>query len=223
MRHYETVDRLVPVPIYCQIMWIYLLQGISLGFAAAVQPGPLSTYLVSETLKSGWRRTLPAIFAPFLSDGPIAALMLLLLSRTPTRLLQLMSLPGGVFVLYLAFGAWTKWRSSAPGPDTATRGSRTAIKAAVINLLNPNPYLGWSLVLGPLMLKGWRETPLHGIAFVLAFYATMLAGLGGLVMIFNEARALGPRINRTLIGASALALALCGLYLLGQGVVVFRK
>ncbi|MBP1599095.1 MAG: Lysine exporter protein, partial [Acidobacteria bacterium] len=63
MRHYETVDRLVPVPIYCQIMWIYLLQGISLGFAAAVQPGPLSTYLVSETLKSGWRRTLPAIFA----------------------------------------------------------------------------------------------------------------------------------------------------------------
>jgi len=70
--------------------------------------GPLSTYLVSETLKSGWRRTLPAIFAPFLSDGPIAALMLLLLSRTPTRLLQLMSLPGGVFVLYLAFGSWNQ-------------------------------------------------------------------------------------------------------------------
>ncbi len=204
-------------------MWICLLQGISLGFAAAVQPGPLSTYLVSETLKSGWRRTLPAIFAPFLSDGPIAALMLLLLSRTSTRLLQLMSLPGGVFVLYLAFRAWTNWRSSAPGPDTATRDSRTVIKAAMINLLNPNPYLGWSLVLGPLMLKGWRESPVHGIAFVLAFYATMLAGLGGLVMIFHGARALGPRINRALIGASALALTLCGLYLLGQGVAVFRK
>lgn len=87
-------------------MWIYLLQGISYGFAAAVQPGPLSTYLVSETLKSGWRRTLPAVFAPLLSDGPIAALMLLLLSRTPNRLLQLMSLPGGIFVLCLAFGAW---------------------------------------------------------------------------------------------------------------------
>jgi threonine/homoserine/homoserine lactone efflux protein len=202
-------------------MWIYLLQGISYGFAAAVQPGPLSTYLVSETLKSGWRRTLPAVFAPLLSDGPIAALMLLLLSRTPNRLLQLMSLPGGIFVLYLAFGAWENWRSCSPGPETDAQGSRTVIKAALVNLLNPNPYLGWSLVLGPLMLKGWREAPAHGIAFVLAFYLTMLAGLGVLVMLFNGARALGPRINRVLVGASALALAFCGLYLLGQGVAVF--
>ena len=204
-------------------MWIYLLQGISYGFAAAVQPGPLSTYLVSETLKSGWRRTLPAVFAPLLSDGPIAALMLLLLSRTPNRLLQLMSLPGGIFVLYLAFGAWENWRSCSPGPETDAQGSRTVIKAALVNLLNPNPYLGWSLVLGPLMLKGWREAPVHGIAFVLAFYLTMLAGLGVLVMLFNGARALGPRINRVLVGASALALAFCGLDLLGQGVAVFRQ
>jgi threonine/homoserine/homoserine lactone efflux protein len=36
-------------------MLLYLLQGITYGFAAAVQPGPLQTYLISQTLRNGWR------------------------------------------------------------------------------------------------------------------------------------------------------------------------
>jgi threonine/homoserine/homoserine lactone efflux protein len=199
---------------------IHLLQGVTYGFAAAVQPGPLSTYLVSEALRTGWRRTLPAIFAPILSDGPIAFLMLLLLSQSPTRLLQLLSLPGGIYVLYLAFGVWTTWRASDYGADAVIPAGRSVIKAALINLLNPNPYLGWSLVLGPLLLKGWREAPVHGVAFVSAFYLTMLAGLGGLVFLFAGARSLGERIRGGLVGLSALALAAFGLYLLVKGVLV---
>jgi threonine/homoserine/homoserine lactone efflux protein len=55
-------------------MWLYILQGIGYGFAAAAQPGPFQTYLISQTLIKGWKPTLPAAFAPFLSDGPIIAL-----------------------------------------------------------------------------------------------------------------------------------------------------
>lgn len=64
-------------------MWLYLLQGIGYGFAAAAQPDPFQTYLISQTLLKGWKRTLPAAFAPLVSDGPIIALCLLVLSRVP--------------------------------------------------------------------------------------------------------------------------------------------
>jgi hypothetical protein len=40
-------------------MLIYLVLGITYGFAAGIMPGPLSTYLVSRTLEARWRRTLP--------------------------------------------------------------------------------------------------------------------------------------------------------------------
>jgi len=199
-------------------MLIYLIQGATYGFAAAVQPGPLSTYLVAETLNSGWRRTFPAIFAPLISDGPIAVAMLLLLSRTPARVLQMLALPGGLFVLYLAFGAWRTWRSSGGGSQIdAARGNRTLLRAALVNFLNPNCYLGWSLVLGPMLLRGWREAPAHGLAVVTSFYVTMVAAMAGLVMLSHGARSLGRRINRALVGLSALALAAFGLYLTAKG------
>ena len=48
-------------------MTIYLIAGVALGFAAAVQPGPFITYLVSRVVVDGWRRTVPAVFAPLIA------------------------------------------------------------------------------------------------------------------------------------------------------------
>jgi threonine/homoserine/homoserine lactone efflux protein len=61
-------------------MWLYILQGIGYGFAAGAQPGPLQTYIISQTLLRGWSRTLPAALAPLISDGPIITICLLVLS-----------------------------------------------------------------------------------------------------------------------------------------------
>ena len=135
-------------------MLTYLILGMTYAFAAAVQPGPLQTYLISQTLSHGWRRTLPAAFCPLISDGPVIVLVLLVLSRVPVWLAQGLRLAGGVFVLYLAWGALKAWRGydardMAPAPSSLLR-------AALVNVLNPNPYISWSLVLGPLLLKAWR-------------------------------------------------------------------
>lgn len=62
-------------------MLFHLAQGAVYGFAAAVQPGPFLAYLISQTLRNGWRRTLPVVLAPLLSDGPIIVLVLFVLSR----------------------------------------------------------------------------------------------------------------------------------------------
>jgi threonine/homoserine/homoserine lactone efflux protein len=200
----------------------YLLFGITYAFAAAVQPGPFQAFLLAQALSRGWRRTLPAAFAPLLSDGPIILLVLLVLTRVPAWLVTLLQGLGGLFLLYLAFGAWKTWRNyaalqSVPLPEK----QQTLFKAALVNLLNPNPYLGWSLVMGPLLLKGWRETPVHGIALLVGFYVTLVACTLGIILLFAGARGLGPKVARALVGLSALALAAFGLYELWLGIGAF--
>ena len=141
-------------------MTAYLILGMTYAFAAAVQPGPFLTFLISRTLTNGWRRTIPAAFAPLLSDGPIIVLVLLVLSQMPGWLVQALQVAGGVFLLYLALGAFKTWRNyKAKDANEFDSTRQTVFKAVVVNLLNPAPYLGWSLVMGPLLLKGWREAP----------------------------------------------------------------
>ncbi len=199
-------------------MWPYLLQGIGFGFAAAVQPGPFQTYLVSQTLTKGWRRSLPAALAPLLSDGPIIALCLLVLSQVPAWLERILYLAGGLFILYLAFGAYKSWRGFDPTLPTPEMGNQQSVlKAALMNALSPGPYIYWTLVTGPILLRGWREAPLNGIGFLAGFYATIVASLAGIVLMFGMAQKLGPAFNRALVGLSALALFFFGLYQLWLG------
>ena len=201
-------------------MFIYLAQGVTFGFAAAVQPGPFQTYLVSRALHHGWRHTLPAALAPLISDGPIIILALVLLSRMPLWLEQILQIAGGLFLFYLAYGAYKTWREfQAAQVETIHSDTMGVLKAAAVNLLNPNPYLSWMLVMGPLLVKGWRESPAHGIALLLGFYGTMIFGSAGIVLLSSSARSLGPRLNRGLLGASALGLALFGLFQLWQGTI----
>ena len=199
-------------------MWLYILHGIGYGFAAAAQPGPFQTYLISQTLIKGWKRSLPAALAPLISDGPIIALSLFVLSQLPAGLQRFLYAAGGLFVLYLAYGAYMTWKNFDPNlPSIETKTQQSILKAALINTLNPNPYIFWSLVTGPILLTGWRETPVLGLAFLAGFYVTMILGLSAIIIVFGSARQLGPKINRTLLGLSAIALFCFGLVQLWLG------
>ncbi len=197
----------------------YLVAGAAYAFACAVQPGPVQAYLVAKTMSAGWRRTLPACFAPLLSDGPIIVVVLLVLSRLTDRFSHGLQTAGGVFLLYLAAAAFRSWRDSRQEAEPRAGGTgRTVFEAAFVNLLNPNPYLGWSLVMGPLLIKGWRESPSNGIALLVGFYATMVLTTAGIIALFGTARAAGPRVARALVGLSALALAGFAGYQLWSGI-----
>ena len=199
--------------------WLYIVQGIGYGFAAAVQPGPFQTYLISQTLTKGWKRMLPAALAPLISDGPIIALCLLVLSRVPSGLERFLYIAGGLFVLYLAYGAYKSWKKFDPNiPSSEARTQKSILNAALINMLNPNPYIFWSLVTGPILLAGWRETPIHGLGFMAGFYITMILGFCTIIITFGSARRLGPIVNHLLLGISAIALFCFGLYQLWLGV-----
>jgi len=200
-------------------MWLYIIQGIGYGFAAAVQPGPFQTYLISQTLSQGWKRTLPAALAPLTSDGPIIALSLLVLSQVPAWLQRFLQIAGGLFILYLAYGAYKSWKNFELNISSTESGThQLVLRATLINMLNPNPYIYWTLVTGPILLTGWRETPAKGVGFLTGFYVTMILSLATIILVFGIARQLGPTVNRALLGVSAVALFCFGLIQLWLGI-----
>ena len=202
----------------------YFVQGGGYGLAAAAQPGAFQTFVISQTLANGWRRTLPAALAPLISDGPILVLMLVILTRLPEWTRQLLHLASGVFILYLAWSAVTAWRKFNPGAFAAPAdGQRSLLKAAVMNLVSPGPYVFWGLVAGPVLVQAWSESPKCGLAFLAGFYVAMVATLAGIILLFGTARQIGPRVNRALLLICAIVLAGFGIFQLWLGVSLWLK
>jgi len=197
----------------------YLALGAVYGFAAAVQPGPFLAYLVSLVLSNGWRRALPVVLVPLLSDGPVIVLVLLVLSHVPLWWIQLLRFAGGFFILYLALGALRAWRGGGTLAQPVHDCRQSVLRAALLNLLNPAPYLFWGLVGGPLLLSGWREAPANGVGFLAGFYGAMVASMAGIVLLCACAGRRGDGLNRLLSGVSGAALAGFGLYQIALGIM----
>ena len=200
-------------------MFSYLIFGITYAFAAAVQPGPLQTYIISQTLEKGWRKTLPAAFAPIISDIPILILVLFLLNQMPDNFNIILRIGGGLFLFFLSFKAFRSWQDFDKNKTTSDEsGQQTLFNAVIVNLLNPNPYLGWSLILGPLFLEGWKISHINGIALIVGFYLTLIFTLSGIIFLFSFARKLGPKVSKVMIGLSSLVLFVFGIYQLWLGI-----
>ena len=73
-----------------------------------------------------------------------------------------------------------------------------------------------SLQSGEAVLAGWRESPAHGLAFLGGFYATIVGGLAAIVLVFGLAARFGAGIKRHMLGVSALALLVFGMYQLSK-------
>jgi threonine/homoserine/homoserine lactone efflux protein len=197
-----------------------ILLGSGFAFAAAVQPGPLQAFLLSSVLQNGWKRTLPASFSPLLSDGPIALLVLLLLNHFSTTMFGILRAAGGVLLLYFAWAGYRQWKHFTMSEQGSnSRIPRTLIQAATINILNPNPYLGWSLILGPAFIASWQINHIVALTLILAFYSTMVLVLACTIFLFGTTRFLSLSGRRLLILISAGILAMIGVYQLSVSIL----
>ena len=200
-------------------MFLFLLQGLGYGGAAAAQPGPFQAYLLSQTLKNGLRSTLVAALAPLMSDGPIVLLVLLVLTQMPDWFVAALRFGGGFFLLYLAYKAYKSAREMVvTAVSTPTPEKRQSIReAALMNMLSPNAYIFWSTIAGPIFLEGWRQAPTHGIAFMIGFYGALIGGFMSFVVLFGVLGQASPKLNRILGFVSAIALFGFGLYQIWLG------
>lgn len=191
----------------------YMIIGGGLAFAAAVQPGPLQAFLLSRVAAVGWRRTLPAAFAPVISDGPVAVLMLVLLHSLARGFESILRGAGGIVLLYFAARAFIDWRNTGCGAvGEGPSAPRTLMHAVAVNIVNPGPYLGWSLILGPLVIQEWANQPQNAVALIVSFYVVMVCCLAAFILIVGTTTFLGDRGRRFLLLASSAAPGCLGVY-----------
>jgi threonine/homoserine/homoserine lactone efflux protein len=191
---------------------------VSLGFSAAVSPGPFQAFLLSRAARVGVRRALPLALAPLLSDGPVVVTVLLVLGAAPPALLRGLEVGGGLLLLWLARGAWrTTGETGRADAAPASDGRGSFLRAALVNAAGPGPWIFWSTICGPILLEAWRDSPARGIAFLLGFYLVLTGGNAALVAAFGMAGRVGPRAARGLARASAALMAAMGALQLWRG------
>lgn len=197
--------------------YAYFIQGAMLGFTAGVTPGPLQTYLISQALVGGWRHASPVVFAPLITDIPIILFSLFILDHLPPYILHIVSITGGVYVIYLAWAVWKTWQSGAIMFDNEDHSARKNLTRGILtNFLNPSPYLFWGLVNGPLLLSALNKSILAGVSFLLGFYGIFIATMLVIAGLFGQAKRLGVNTVRVLLIVSAIILVIFG------GILIYR-
>jgi len=196
----------------------FLVQGASLGLTASVSPGPLLFYLISQSLSGGWKRGFIVAIAPLVSDLPLVIIILVLLDHVPPLFLRLLSIAGGIYVIYLAWNLFRNWRKNlVVKQDEKSEFHHNLGRAILVNYLSPGPYMFWTLVNGPLLLQALHISILHGVVFLISFYGLFIGCMIALVSIFSQAQRFGQRIVRTLTLLSVIILGVFGVVLIYRG------
>lgn len=197
----------------------FILKAATIGFSAGVTPGPLQAVFLSYAIKGGWKKALPAAFAPIVSDGPVILLVLLVLNNLPEGFLRAIRIGGAVFLLYLAWESFKAFRNyQAVQEVQETNGLGTLLKATVMNLLAPGPWLFWSLINGPNLIEAWGNSSWWGVTYLITFYGVFILTNIVLILLFSFMRRMGEQVRKASLLISAVVLAGFAIYQGLQGI-----
>lgn len=181
--------------------------------SAGISPGPLLALVITATLRSGLAGGLRVAASPLLTDVPIIVLSVLLVDLLPPEVLRWVGIIGGLVVIWMGIGAIR----SAPKATLPTEAeveanpNRELWRGALVNALNPHPYLFWATVGGPILVRSWRISPWSALAFLAPFY----------MLLIGSKIAIAWLVSRQAGGLSLVwyrrVLAGCGLLMLGMG------
>ena len=188
------------------------LFGLTIGWAAGISPGPLNLLVVQSALRSGASAGALVAVAPLITDAPIVGLSLLVASTVPDAVLTVMSIAGGLYLIWLGVA---EWRSSAEALAELAPGSHLR-RGVIANLLSPHPWLFWLTVGGPTTVRAWERTPTAAVGFIGAVFAVLVGVKVTIALIAARAgRRLSERGQRTAGRVGGVALAAVGLFIIG--------
>jgi threonine/homoserine/homoserine lactone efflux protein len=198
-------------------MMASLIAGLVYGLSAGFSPGPLMALVISQTLKHGTREGVKVAMAPLITDLPIILVSLLVLTRLTDfkTVLGVISIIGGIFVAYLAYG---NFRSPRLEVDGGRAAPQSLAKGVAANALSPHPYLFWLTVGGPVIVRGWSGSPGGSLAFLLVFFTCLVGAKILTAWITGRSRQwLSGRVYRSILFILGGLLAVYALFLIKEG------
>ena len=148
------------------------LAGITLGIVEGVKPGPLLTTVIKETLTSGFRGGMRAASAPIFTDGPLILFSIYLASWIANQPLVFcgISIVGAIFLSRMGIECFNP---EIPDIDSTDIDLSKSLKKGILtNLLNPNAYIFWLLIGGPLMATAADTEPVAPFAYAISNFVT---------------------------------------------------
>ncbi|NND03648.1 MAG: LysE family transporter [Acidimicrobiia bacterium] len=168
-----------------------LFLGIGLGLSAGISPGPLQTLVVTTALRAGFGAGVRVAIAPLLTDTPIVIASVLAISAIPETWVRSIAIAGGLAIAALGIWEITNARANAARTDEAG-GAGDMLKGAIVNLLNPHPWVFWIGVGAPTLVTAWRDYPGRAVAFLVGFYTLIV---GSKIVIAGIVAAGGKRLS----------------------------
>ena len=196
-------------------MEIFLTAGIVLGLSAGFSPGPLTTLVISQALQYGVREGLKVALVPVITDLPIIGLSVFVLTglSNSQTILGLISIFGGVFLVYLAY---LSFKTTRVDLDVKEIEPRSLGKGTLANFFSPNPYLFWMSVGAPYAVDAWALSGLAAAGFFAGFYTCLIGGKMLLAVVAGKSR-------RLLMGkAYGHVMRILGVMLLVLALLLFR-
>jgi threonine/homoserine/homoserine lactone efflux protein len=192
-----------------------LVAGLVFGLSGGVSPGPLLTLVISETLNHGIGAGVRVAAAPLITDLPIVGLVLLVLSRLTDvePVLGAVSLAGAAFLAVLgAHGVMFRGVELQEGETV----SRSLAKGVTTNFLNPNPYLFWATIGGPMVVRSAGQGLEVAATFVVVFYLMLVGSKVVVAVAVGRSRGLlhGSAFVWLNRGLGAVLLVFSALFLL---------
>ena len=185
------------------------IAGTTLGIVEGIKPGPLLTMVIRETLSGGLRAGLWTAAAPIFTDGPLVIFSLFAAAWIATNPLALLviTLAGAIFLAqmgYECFGLEPPNMDEDAPPPTGS-----FLRGIITNLLNPNVYVFWFLIGGPLMASAADEEILAPIAYAITFLVTIMLTKAAIAYAIHRASGnISATVYRRL-------LAICGIVMIG--------
>ena len=200
-----------------------LIAGITLGLYAGFSPGPLLILLISQTLKHGYKEGVKVAFAPLITDLPIIIITVIFLSliSSYSYILGIISIFGGLYLLYLAYESF---KTKDLKEELELEEPKSLKKGVTVNFLNPNPYLFWITVGGPIIITVYMTNALSILVFITGFYALLIGSK--IVLAYAAGKSRGFITGKLYIYIMRIVgafLVIFALYFFNQGMHLLIK
>jgi threonine/homoserine/homoserine lactone efflux protein len=166
----------------------YIWKAALLGIQAGVSPGPVTTMIISQSLLHGRRAGAKMALVPILTDIPVVVIAipaLYFLTTGQDSVIAVISIIGACLLCWLGYESLSVTAARFQQNDVPVLSLPRAVG---INFFNPNLYIYWLTICGPLCVEALRISFATLFLFIGIFYVGMTSVKLVMALFFGNVR-----------------------------------